>query len=85
MQLISVWLGPSCDLLPVTAVPDSTALHILCLTKPLLFMNIGQKVYNRMEGKFLSAPGLLKGKFVKQLLKLMANFFSFLWNLRLKI
>lgn len=27
---VSVWLGPSCDLLPVTAVPDSTALHVLC-------------------------------------------------------
>lgn len=27
---VSVWLGPSCDLLPVTAVPDCTALHVLC-------------------------------------------------------
>lgn len=48
-------------------------------------MKVGQKIYDRMEGKFLSAPGLLKGKFVKQLLRLMAHFFSFLWNLRLKI
>lgn len=52
--------------------------------KPLLFMKVGQKIHDRMEGKFLSAPGLPKGKFVKQLLRLMAIFFSFLWNLRLK-
>lgn len=27
---VSVWLGPRCDLLPVTAVRDYTALHVLC-------------------------------------------------------
>lgn len=73
----------SCLLLLYLTLQHCT--YFVCLTKPLLFMNVGQKVYNRMEGKFLTAPGLLKGKFVKQLLKLMANFFSFLWNLRLKI
>lgn len=30
-------------------------------------MKVGQKIYDRMEGKFLSAPCLPKGKFVKQL------------------
>lgn len=51
--------------------------YFVSLIKPLLFMKVGQKAYDRMEGKFLSAPGLLKGKFVKQLLRLMANFFPF--------
>lgn len=60
-------------------------MYFVSFIKPLLFMKVGQKIYDRMEGKFLSAPGLLKGKFVKQLLRLTAHFFSFLWNLRLKI
>lgn len=43
-------------------------------------MKVGQKIYDS-----LCAPGLPKGKFVKQLLQLMFFFFfSILWNLRLK-
>ncbi|XP_074961684.1 protein phosphatase 1 regulatory subunit 14D isoform X1 [Phalacrocorax aristotelis] len=29
LHAVSLCLGPSCDRLPVTAVPDSTALHVL--------------------------------------------------------
>lgn len=29
---VSVWLGLHCDLLAVTAVRDSTALHVLCMS-----------------------------------------------------
>lgn len=73
----------SCLLLLYLTLQHCT--YCLSLIKPLLFMKVGQKIYDRMEGKFLSASGLLKGKFVKKLLRLMAGFFSFLWNLRLKI
>lgn len=72
----------SCLLLLYLTLQHCT--YFVSLIKPLLFMKVGEKIYDRMEGKFLSASGLLKGKFVKQLLRLMAKFFSFLWNLRLK-
>lgn len=65
----------SCLLLLYLALQHGT--YFVSLTKTLLFMKVGQKIFDRLEGKFLSAPGLLKGKFVKQLLRLMAIFFPF--------
>lgn len=37
-------------------------MYFVGLIKPLLSMMVGHKIYDRMEGKYLSAPDLLKGK-----------------------
>lgn len=59
----------SCLLLLYLTLQHCT--YFVSLIKPLLFMKVGQKIYGSMEGKCLSTPGLLKGKLVKQLLRLI--------------
>jgi len=54
-------------------------MYFVSLIKPLLFIKVGQNIYSRTKPKCLSAPGLLKGKLVKQLLRLMEERLFFLF------